>query len=200
MKQKGRGGRNIERATVCSYTINLRGKIGETFLYLRRPHQQKLNSVTITISLGIFLFLARFSSFLLFNKKKKNNVITQRRLSSTPTISRRFYFLPKKEFHGSIDRLIKKISSSAPFSPLLPRFPRKIWKNNFLLENFARIIKFLIKILALQFFPRSNILILGIPRNSAISILTESHLENFTRAKFNIFRREEYQGSSNGYQ
>lgn len=101
-----------------------------------------------------------------------------------------FIFFSIEEFYDSINRSIKKFYQD---------FQEK-WRKNFLLENFTEIIKSLIKILAPQFFPRSNILILEIPRNSAISILTESHLENFTRAKFNIFSREEYQGSSNGYQ
>lgn len=126
-------------------------------------HQQKLNSVTITL-LGIFP-LSRFTSLF------KNNLVI--RISSTP-ISTRFYFL--------LDRGILTVR-------LIDRLRNSITKKNgrriFFWEIFTEIIKSLIKILAPQFFffPRSNILILEIPRNSAISILTESHLENFTRAE-----------------
>lgn len=128
-------------------------------------HQQKLNSVTITLpSLGIFPFSLFFLVF-------KNNLVI--RISSTP-ISTRFYFL--------LDRGILTVR-------LIDRLRNSITKKNgrriFFWEIFTEIIKSLIKILAPQFFffPRSNILILEIPRNSAISILTESHLENFTRAE-----------------
>lgn len=130
-------------------------------------HQQKLNSVTITL-LGI----SPFSPFSLFFLVFKNNLVI--RISSTP-ISTRFYFL--------LDRGILTVR-------LIDRLRNSITKKNgrriFFWEIFTEIIKSLIKILApptFFFFPRSNILILEIPRNSAISILTESHLENFTRAE-----------------
>lgn len=109
--------------------------------------------------------LSRFTSLF------KNNLVI--RISSTP-ISTRFYFL--------LDRGILTVR-------LIDRLRNSITKKNgrriFFWEIFTEIIKSLIKILAPQFFffPRSNILILEIPRNSAISILTESHLENFTRAE-----------------
>lgn len=92
-------------------------------------HQQKLNSVTITL-LGI----SPFSPFSLFFLVFKNNLVI--RISSTP-ISTRFYFL--------LDRGILTVR-------LIDRLRNSITKKNgrriFFWEIFTEIIKSLIKILA----------------------------------------------------
>lgn len=90
-------------------------------------HQQKLNSVTITL-LGIFP-LSRFTSLF------KNNLVI--RISSTP-ISTRFYFLLDRGILRSI-RLIDRLRNSTT---------KKNGRRIFFWEIFTEIIKSLIKILA----------------------------------------------------
>lgn len=83
-------------------------------------------------------FLARFS--FLF----KNNLVI--RISSTP-ILRKFYLLLNRGVLLSSFRLIDLLRNFHQAHD----FQEK-WKKNFLLKNFTKIIKFLIKILAPQFF------------------------------------------------
>lgn len=148
-------------------------------------HQQKLNSVTITL-LGI----SPFSPFSLFFLVFKNNLVI--RISSTP-ISTRFYFLLDRGILRSI-RLIDRLRNSTT---------KKNGRRIFFWEIFTEIIKSLIKILAPPTFFFFHVQTFSYSRfhETQPSLFSRNPISKISPGlKFNIFSREEYQGSSNGYQ